>query len=241
MKPFYYISFVLITVALLFTSCEHEPLFEELIPAEKIPGSGGPGGNEEDPCDPDSIYFVNDIMPILQSNCAFSGCHGDGSAEEGVDLTSYNSIMRTADVRPFNLKGSELYEKITENDKDDVMPPPPANRLSQEQIAKIAQWINQGAQNNACDNCDTTAVTFSLVISPLITNNCQGCHSGGDPAGGIQLTNFLQIQTQALSGALHGAISHSAGYTPMPYNQPKLSQCKIDQIRIWIENGAPND
>ena len=55
-----------------FISCEHEPF-------EGTPltggGSGGVGkdtssGQQKDPypCDPDSVYFVNQILPIIRSN-----------------------------------------------------------------------------------------------------------------------------------------------------------------------------
>lgn len=227
---------LLIFLVIVMGSCEHDPIFEEMKATNPITG-----GNSDQPCNPDSIYFSKDILPLLQSNCAFSGCHGNGSSQDGVDLTSYNSIISTADVRPFNLSGSDLYEVITENDLDDRMPPPPANALTSDQIAKIAKWINQGALNNSCDDCDTTNVTFSLTISPLIQSNCQGCHSGGSPASGISLTNYNQIQQQALLGKLYGVVNHSPGFIPMPYNQPKLDQCKIDQIRIWVEDSAPNN
>ena len=40
---------------------------------------------------------------------------------------------------------------------------------------------------------------------------------------------------------LFGAINHLPNFQPMPRNAPKLSDCKIDQIQIWIENGTPNN
>lgn len=232
-----------IAIFAFLSSCEHDPLFEEMeaiITPTDTTGNNG-GTNQDKPCDPDTIYFTRDIQPLLQSNCAFSGCHGNGSAQDGVDLTNYNSIISTADVRPFDLNGSDLYESITETDLRKRMPPPPANALSSDQIAKIAKWINQGALNNSCDGCDTTNVTFSLNISPLIQSNCQGCHSGGSPSGGVSLTNYNQIQAQAITGKLFGTVNHSPGFKAMPFNQPKLSQCKIDQIRIWVNEGAQNN
>lgn len=237
------IPFLCFVVILAFASgCQHEPI--EVIPPGN--GGGGGGGNPGDPsegipCSPDSVYFVNDVLPIINSNCAFSGCHGDGSAEDGVDFSSYSSIINTGDVRPYDLDGSDLYEVITENDDDDVMPPPPANPLSDSQIATIAQWINQGALNNSCGDCDTVGVTFSGTVSPIIQNNCQGCHSGGSPSGDIFLRNYNEVVAQASTGRLYGAISHADGYENMPYNQAQLSECKLDQIRIWIEDGMPNN
>lgn len=242
MKRAFYLFMTGILLSILVSSCQHEPIIDEPT------GSGGTDNPVDTTdtiiiitelgCDPDTVYFQNDILPIIQSNCAFSGCHGDGSAQDGVDLTTYASIISTAGVEPFDLDGSDLYEVITETDPDKIMPPPPNNSLNADQITLIATWIMQGALNNSCEECDTTAVTYSDVISPIIQNNCQGCHSGSFPSGGITLTNHAEIQAYALTGALEGVVNHESGYVAMPYNQPQLPSCQLDQIRIWVEEGA---
>lgn len=223
---------------LLIFSCKHEPLIG---PAEENPFTPLPPVFSQNPCDPDTVYFQVDILPILRSNCAFSGCHGDGSSEDGVELSSYANVMGTSDIRPGDPNGSGLYEMITENDPDDRMPQDPYNPLTSEQIAKIKTWILQGALNNSCDKCDTSNVTFSLNVKPIIQNNCQGCHSGGNPKGGILLSNYTEIKSRVQSGQLLGAINHQAGFTSMPYNQSKLNQCLIDQIQIWANADTPNN
>jgi len=232
-----------IFLGMILVSCEHDPIIKEIDDMANGPDTTGnnPPDPSGKPCSPDTVYFVNDIEPLLKSNCAYKGCHGDGSAEDGVELSTYNSIIRTGDVEAFRPGESDLYEVLVEKDRDEAMPPLPNNLLSQEQIDKIYTWIAQGALYNACDGCDTTDVTFSLDIQPLIQNSCEGCHSGGNPSGGVGLTNYNQIQTLALNGDLYGVVNHNSGYVPMPYNQSKLSQCRIDQIKIWIDQGAPNN
>jgi mono/diheme cytochrome c family protein len=227
--------FCLILSVIFLSACQHEPLFDDNPIDNPIDTTGM---NTGIPCDPDSVYFANQIFPILKSNCAIEGCHGNGSMEDGVDLSNYNAIINTADVEAFNANKSDLYKAITEPDLEDRMPPQPANGLSQEQIDLIAQWINQGALDNRCDDCDSTNTTFSLFVFPLVKNNCQGCHSGSTPSGNISLTNYDQIRTQALNGNLAGTIQHESGYVAMPYNQTKLNDCKIEQILSWIEEGA---
>lgn len=240
-KSISYIT-VLLSLVGMMVACEHEPTIPPLISDNNPTDTNGNGGGGNSiPCDPDTIYFSKDVLPILRSNCAFSGCHGDGSAKDGVDLTTYQSVMNTADVRPFDLNGSDLYEAITDNDLDKRMPPPPAAALSAAQIAIIAKWINQGALNKSCDGCDTTSVTFALTISPIIKNNCQGCHSGGSPRAGISLTNYNEIKNQVNTGALFAVVNHIPPYTPMPYNQSKLNDCLVTQINKWIDEGAQNN
>ena len=45
-----------------------------------------------DTCHFDTVYFVNDILPIIQSNCAQSGCHDAISREDDVQLTDYDNM-----------------------------------------------------------------------------------------------------------------------------------------------------
>lgn len=204
------------------------------------PGGGGGGGIQ---CDPDTVYFQNEILPLLNSTCGTIGCHDPGSAQDGVILTDYASIIRTADVRPGNPEDSDLYEVLVETDPDKRMPPPPKQPLSADQIAKIEKWILQGAKNNACEsnNCDTTTVTFSGQIWPVIQNSCLGCHSGSNPSGGLLLTNHSQIVAAANSGRLLGSIKHESGFSPMPQNLPQLNDCVITQFQKWINDGTPEN
>lgn len=241
----------IITAALVLTSlvfsngCKHEPVY----PIGQEPGTGGNGngggggnGNGQ-PCDPNTIYFVNDILPIFQSNCAMSGCHDANSAQDGIVLTSYSTIMGSDVIEPGNANDSEVYEVITETDPDKIMPQPPQSPLTQAQISMIQQWINQGAPNNSCTEtaCDTFNVTFSASVKPIITGNCQGCHSGGNPSGGIDLSTYAGVQAVASSGQLYGAVNHQSGYQPMPQGGNKLPFCEIRKIKLWIDAGAPNN
>jgi hypothetical protein len=193
------------------------------------------------PCDPDTVYFVNDILPLFVSNCAQSGCHDVESHEDGVILTDYNHIIDTGDIEHYDPNDSEVYEVITENDPDDVMPPPPNVPLTASQIASIYAWIAQGALNNECSECDTSSVTFSAFIQPLIQLKCQGCHSGASPSGDLTLTTYDQIKAIALNGALENSIEGTGGYVLMPSNSGPLPDCEKAMILNWIDDGAPNN
>ncbi len=237
-------------------SCQHEPI--------TIEGGNNPvdtmgnnpidttGNNPTDtttmgtPCDPDVVYFELDVLPILRSNCAKSGCHDENSAQDGVILTSYESVMATAEVEPFNLNDSELYEVITEDDPDKRMPQPPNPRLTSTQVNLISSWILQGARNETCDpgagGCDTEDVSFSADIRPIIENNCLGCHRGANPVGGFSLETYEQVVAQVNSGRLYGAVSWQSGFVAMPYGADSpLPDCDLDKIRAWIDAGAPNN
>lgn len=240
-----------LVMAFFHLGCEHDPVIDladlpTFDTTNTIVDTTGTGGNPiMDICSPDSIYFENDILPILISNCAIPGCHDAASAEDDVILTDYFYVMGTADVRPFDLDGSDLFEVITESDPDKIMPPPPRSRLTSTQIQLIADWINQGALNLQCDPfagaCDSVDVSFATTIMPLVQTKCAGCHSGQFPSGGLRLENYNNVRTVAEDGRLIGTIDHQPGFTPMPVNSAKLPDCEIAQIRNWINEGAQNN
>jgi len=250
------IFFISVLLLFLLAGCKHDPVIGPALPTDTTTAgtggttdttggtTGGTGANT-DPCDPDSIYFQTDVLPILISNCAKSGCHDAASHKKGVILDSYENVMSTAEIDPFDLDGGKLYELITESDPDDRMPPPPNSPLSNEQVSIIAKWIMQGALNITCDanagGCDTINVTYSGTVAPIMQTYCIGCHGGTAPSGGITLNVYEGVAAVAASGQLVGAITHSPGYTAMPFGGDMLPDCEIAQITSWVNNGAVND
>lgn len=232
-------------------SCKHSPIVDLPDPTDTMPDTTiiEPPDTTDTitgvPCDPDVVYFDLQILPILKSNCAFSGCHDSASAEDGVILESYESVMATADVKPYRIDDSEIYEVLVDDDPDERMPPAPAAPLPPDQIQLIAKWILQGAPDLHCDpdagGCDTTAVTFSATVKPVIDTHCKGCHSSSSPSGGIDLSTWAGVKAVAESGQLYGAIAWLNGYTPMPQGSDQLPDCTIMQIKAWIDAGAPDN
>ena len=219
---------------LFIISCKHP--YGDL--NNNISGSG----SSATPCDPNKVYFQQQVLPILVSNCAMSGCHDDATHKEGVVLTSYQKVMATGGVRPGNVSGSELYKVITDTDPGDRMPQSPQNPLTAAQIQIISRWIQQGADNLICQSmCDSTQFTFNGAIKPLIENKCQGCHSSSSAQGGIDLSTYTLIKSKITDGKLWGSINHQAGFSAMPKNSAKLSECEIAQFSKWIAAGALNN
>jgi len=92
--------------------------------------------------------------------------------------------------------------------------------------------------------CDTATATYSKSVLPVLQASCFACHSSADHAGsggGLDLEDFGSLQSVALGGALHGAISHSAGYSPMPRGGARLDSCSVALIKAWIDKGAPEN
>lgn len=231
-------------------ACEHETGVIPVDPGpdpDPVDTTGNPIDTTQQgiPCDPNVVYFEMQILPLLKSNCAKSGCHDAITHEKDIVLDSYENVMGSGVIEPFDLGNSDMFEVITDSDPDDRMPPAPNQRLTTEQINMIATWILQGAKDLTCDEnagqCDTTNITYSGFVAPLLTTYCVGCHSGGAPSAGIMLNTHAGVQSVALNGRLYGAISHASGFQPMPRGSAKLPQCTIDKVKSWINDGAPNN
>jgi hypothetical protein len=109
------------------------------------------------------VSFSTDLLPIFQTNCT-SNCHSPGAmAPDGLVLTSAayaldptNGLVNVQSledsslkrVKPFDAANSYLYRAV----EPGLVPPtkmmPVMSALMLQDISKIHDWIQQGAQNN---------------------------------------------------------------------------------------------
>lgn len=88
--------------------------------------------------------------------------------------------------------------------------------------------------------CTTANMSFTADVLPIISSNCGGCH-GASPTAPFSLTNYTEIKAKADNGQLIGAITHAAGFSPMPKGGAKLSDCNISKIQAWIAQGTKDN
>lgn len=85
-------------------------------------------------CDLGEIHFSEDVLPIIQNNCAIPTCHTSGS--QSPDLSNYSSLTNNA-------------QKIKIRINNGTMPPSTSGKmLTQEEKRKINCWIEEGTPNN---------------------------------------------------------------------------------------------
>lgn len=254
-------SFILLvfTSLMLITSCIHEPIEQLINPNDTIADTSAnidtsatdTSSNDTivlgNPCSPDSVYFNQQVLPFLISNCGMNGCHSTTSHKDGVTIASYSTVRNSAGVSPGNATGSDLYKVLVTTNPNKRMPPPPAAALSQQQIDLIKLWINQGALNLSCDDstgnggCDTSNITYSGFVQGVLTNSCVGCHNASSANGGVELQTYAGVAAAVNNGTLLGTIKHANGFSPMPQYQSKLDQCTIAKIEAWVNSGAQNN
>lgn len=191
-------------------------------------------------CDANKVYFVNDIFPILQNSCAYSGCHDAMTSSDKVDLSSYDAILNS-DRSNLLVSGdpdkSRIYEVIEDNEM-----PLSGNPLSSTQKQLFFDWITQGAEYNEClpDQCDTASVTYSNDISGIISTYCQGCHSGASAQKEVVLSDYTSLKSHVDTGKVRDAILGINGVSLMPQGNA-LPDCELNKFLKWIDDGAPNN
>ncbi|MGK0363932.1 MAG: hypothetical protein ACI85O_000986 [Saprospiraceae bacterium] len=189
-------------------------------------------------CNTDVVSFQREILPIMVSGCAYSGCHDAATAEDDVVLENYQQIRN--EVTPGDPNDSEIYESITDNPNDeDFMPPSPPIPLSSEQITTVRRWIEQGAPNTDCNvPCNSTNTSFVADIYPLIEDHCLGCHQPTNTLGNVNLVDYAHVRSYVINGSLVGSMKHTPGFFAMPPTGNKMTDCQIAQVQNWVIEGA---
>jgi len=96
-------------------------------------------------------------------------------------------------------------------------------------------------KNILTSTCDTTNVTFSGTILPIIQNYCSSCHSSTNAnanGGGFPFETYQQVSASA--STILASIKHTNAF-PMPQNGGMLDECKIAQVQKWIDKGKLNN
>ena len=95
-----------------------------------------------------AVDFEKEIKPIFENNCI--DCHGPDKQKASLRLDQRVTLLIGGDsgapaIVPGNSSKSHLMDMIKGTNPDEVMPPK-GDPLTKAQIAKIEQWIQEGAE-----------------------------------------------------------------------------------------------
>lgn len=87
--------------------------------------------------------------------------------------------------------------------------------------------------------CDTTTVTYSGLVSPIIQRDCAGCHTGSGASAGIQLYDYNSVKNYMTNNKsrLLGSIKWDGSASNMPKGGNKWSTCNINTLEAWVNQG----
>lgn len=98
----------------------------------------------------DAVDFQADVSPILQQHCA--GCHAGDDPEGGFALDTPENLFLGGDsgvaVTPGATSSSRLWLMVS-GQLEPKMPPEDEAQLTEQQLAVIQAWIEQGAEMSA--------------------------------------------------------------------------------------------
>ncbi len=148
------------------------------------------------------VDYLRDVKPIFKARCF--ACHGALKQESGLRLDTGTSIRKGGDSGPavvsMKVEESLLLERISAKDAAERMPPE-GEALSAEQIAKIRQWIAEGAispDTEAPEQDPRDHWAFQKLVRPQVPE--------GDPAS--RSTNPIDRFIES-AHAVHGLSAQS--------------------------------
>jgi hypothetical protein len=104
-------------------------------------------------CAPSGVSFSKDVQPILSKNCA--ECHApgkEGFVASGLDLTSYQALMKGGKfgplVKPGDALSSSLNMLVEGRAHPSIRMPHGKEKLADKDIETLKVWVNEGAKNN---------------------------------------------------------------------------------------------
>lgn len=85
----------------------------------------------------DTISFNKFVLPLMNTNCATSGCHDANSATQGYVFDSYENIKKNAVAANNAMNAINGFQQM-----------PLGQKLDQTSIDKFKAWMDQGLKNN---------------------------------------------------------------------------------------------
>lgn len=113
-------------------------------------------------CTRSEVSFSSDVQPIFEKHCIeCHGSSGEGITASGFSVRDYDGVMQGTSfgkvVVPGSSMSSTLYLVVAQKTAPEIHMPPQHSEawakgrgspLSEDDVAIIADWIDQGAKNN---------------------------------------------------------------------------------------------
>ena len=93
-----------------------------------------------------NVSYQQQVRPLLELTCAFSGCHDTETAVAGIDVTGYFQLTSRAGLIIPGRPDNSLLIQILEGKQGHLLTF--QNRISDAQKRGVRQWVLEGAMNN---------------------------------------------------------------------------------------------
>jgi len=131
-------------------------------------------------------------------------------------------------------------------------------RLSRAMLLGIAlslcpglSWLAPLGFQSSLAADEPAKITYEDHIKPIFREHCTSCHNANDKKSGLALDTYQAVLTGGSGGEVvaAGDLDSSRLYALtarkeqpfMPPNQDMIPQAKVDLLKIWIEQGMPEN
>lgn len=91
--------------------------------------------------------------------------------------------------------------------------------------------------------CETDGLTYGNYAKDFINQTCatSGCHDADANSNNTPwpMNNYEGVKAAIDAERLLGAINRDPGFNQMPKGEEKLSDCNLEKMEAWINDGAP--
>lgn len=88
------------------------------------------------------------------------------------------------------------------------------------------------------NQCDTTALSYSADIRPILDANCISCHAPGGEQEGSPLVTYDDVVKYT---ADRNIVDRTNGTGSLMPPEGKMNDCNVSYIEAWVNAGAPNN
>src|ERR1041384_1815683 len=156
------------------------------------------------------VDYKQDIQPLLAQKCY--ACHGPDVQQAGLRLDLRQNALRGSDYGPVIKIGDSAASKLIRRvvDGDGGLQMPPTGPLSDDEIALLRAWIDQGAEFRT----DIVAEAPRTPVDPKVTSLIGAVRAGNRH----EIERQIAATPQTVRGKDEGgstALHHAAGYGPL--------------------------
>jgi mono/diheme cytochrome c family protein len=196
------------------------------------------------------LTYQAEILPLLKRHCL--DCHGPERADANFRVDTYALLMKGgsagAAVSPGKGETSPLVEYLT--GKRAPRMPKKRQALSEAEISKVRDWIDQGAREGKAVAFSGEQIEFfETSIRPLFAQHCTECHGTTKINGNLAILSRQHlidggsrgpaiVSGDPESSLLIKAVRHD-GKLRMPKNKPRLDDESLRLLAKWVAMGAP--
>ena len=85
-------------------------------------------------------------------------------------------------------------------------------------------------------DCSSIETYYTENVAPILSSNCNGCHSGTTAAAGLALDSYTSVYSAIKSGNVLDRVNRNSGDNGfMPQGGQKLSNANLDILQTFFD------